>query len=79
MPKDTIRLRNVRLDDWTAEALEAEAEKMPPSHTRQADALRREAQILRGSRSTRVITVRERNGSVGRSKMGGSVATCPEN
>lgn len=60
MPKDTIRLRNMRLDDWTAEALEAEATKMPPSYMKQADALRREAQILRGSRSTRVITVRER-------------------
>ncbi len=57
MAKETIKLRKVRLDDWTAEALEAEAAKMPPKH---ADALRREAHILRGSRSTRVIVVRER-------------------
>jgi hypothetical protein len=60
MAKETIRLRDVRLDDWTAETLEAEAKKMPLSCRKQADGLRRQAEILRGSRDKRMITVRER-------------------
>jgi hypothetical protein len=50
-------IRTIRIDDWIAESLENEANRIPPSHKEQADSLRRQAQIYRGSANPKTIQV----------------------
>jgi hypothetical protein len=48
-------MRAMRVDDWVAESLEAEASLMPPSCKEQADILRQMAQSYRGNSNTKVV------------------------
>jgi hypothetical protein len=43
------------VDDWVAEQMENEANRMPPSYKQQADILRRQARIYRESSSTETV------------------------
>jgi hypothetical protein len=53
-------VRTVRLDDFMAERLEAEAAAMLASYKIQADSLRQLAKSYRESTNQKTITVRER-------------------
>ncbi len=53
------KLHFVRVDDITAETLEREASRMPPSYKEQADILRKEARILRGSTNSKTVPIFE--------------------
>jgi hypothetical protein len=53
------KIRMVRVDDLTADALEREAKRMPPSHKDQADILRDKAQNLRTNGSSNMVPVLE--------------------
>jgi hypothetical protein len=48
-------LRAIRVDDWVAELLETEADRMPPSYKEQADILRKQAQNYRNSSNTKIV------------------------
>lgn len=49
------QLRRMRVDDWIAEQMENEANRMPPSYKPQADILREHVRLLRESSSTNMI------------------------
>jgi len=62
MAETKVTYREVRVADFIAEMLEAEANGMPPSYKAQADALREQARIERKrAESSRLITVRTRH------------------
>jgi len=54
-----IKPRLVRVDDFVAETLEAEADLMPPSEISQADIWRDVAKDLRASKRTKMVRVWE--------------------
>ena len=54
-----IKPRLVRVDDFVAETLEAEADSMSPSEISQADIWRDVAKDLRASKNTRMVRVWE--------------------
>jgi hypothetical protein len=49
----------MRADDFVAESLETEANRMPPGSKDQADLLRLHAKRLRESGATKLISVKE--------------------
>ena len=51
--------RVMRADDFVAESLETEANRMPPGSKDQADLLRLHAKRLRESGATKLISVKE--------------------
>jgi hypothetical protein len=54
-----ITYRQVRVGNWVAEMLEAEADAMPPSYAKDAQSLREQARIYReGAEHSRLITIR---------------------
>jgi hypothetical protein len=55
-----IKVRKMRVVDFVAESLEAEANAMPLSYKAQADILRKQAQVYRGMADQTMVTVRER-------------------
>jgi hypothetical protein len=57
--QEDIKPRSVRLDDFVAETLEANADKMPPWAKSQADVWRIVAKDLRASESTKFVRVWE--------------------
>jgi hypothetical protein len=48
-------LHEMRVDDWVANSLEAEANRMPPSYKEQADILRQQAQNFRNSSNPKTV------------------------
>jgi hypothetical protein len=54
-----MKPRLVRVVDFTAECLEAEADRMPPSRKAEADSLREMAKILRASDNPKMVRVSE--------------------
>jgi hypothetical protein len=54
-----VKLRLVRVDDFVADTLEAQADKMPPWAKFQAENWRDVAKDLRESESTKIVWVRE--------------------
>ena len=57
--RQEMKPRLVRVDDFVAETLEAEAGKMPPWAKSQADIWRNVAMDLRASESTKMVRVWE--------------------
>jgi len=55
-----LKVRQMRVVDFVAETLEAEASAMPPSYKVQADILRQQAQAYRRLADPTMVTVRER-------------------
>ena len=55
-----ITLRHVRIAEFMAEALEREADAMPPSYQDRANQLRQHAKALREGNDHRRVWVRER-------------------
>jgi hypothetical protein len=51
--------RVVRVDDFVAESLEEEANRMPPSYKAQADLLRQQAKNFRESGRTNMVRIWE--------------------
>lgn len=51
--------RLVRVCDFVAEALEAEADRMPPSYKEQADSLRKSAETMRRLGSQKLVRLWE--------------------
>lgn len=51
--------RLVKVSDFVAEALEAEANRMPPSYKEQADNLRKSAETMRRLGSQKLVRVWE--------------------
>lgn len=51
--------RVVKVCDFVAESLEAEADRMPPSNKEQADSLRKSAETMRSVGSQRLVRVWE--------------------
>jgi len=54
-----LKPRFVRVDDFVAESLEAEANRLPPSERTRADILREQARIFRTSGNPRMVRVWE--------------------
>ncbi len=54
-----VKRRLVRVSDFVAESLEAEADRMPPSYREQADSLRRSASLMRQVGSKKLVRVWE--------------------
>jgi hypothetical protein len=50
-------MRVIRVDDYVAERLEAQADEMPPSYKEQADLLREQAQVFRKSHGTATVRI----------------------
>jgi hypothetical protein len=57
-----VKLRLVRVDDFVADTLEAQADKMPPWAKFQAENWRDVAKDLRESESTKIVWVWEEPG-----------------
>jgi len=55
--KEEYVLQNVRVDDFIAEQIEREANRMPPSFQKSADLLRAHARHLRESGDRRIISI----------------------
>lgn len=55
----TYEARVVRVDDYVAETLERDADRMPPSYAEQAAILREQARVFRSSSSTNVVRLWE--------------------
>jgi hypothetical protein len=56
--------RLIRIVDFTAESLEAEADRVPPSMKEHADSLRKMAKIIRQSDNPRMVRVWEEQGGM---------------
>jgi hypothetical protein len=54
-----MKYRLVRVADFTAESLEAEADRVPPSMKEHADSLRKMAKIMRQSDNQKMVRVWE--------------------
>lgn len=54
-----VNPRVIRVADFVAESLEAEANKLPPSRKDQADSLRKQAAIMRESADTKTVKIWE--------------------
>jgi hypothetical protein len=54
-----MRPRTVRVVDFVAESLEAEADRKPPSRKAEADSLRKMAAIMRESTNSKMVRVWE--------------------
>ncbi len=54
-----MKPRLVRVVDFTAESLEAEADRMPPGYKPQAESLRKTARLLRASDNPKMVRVWE--------------------
>lgn len=54
-----VKWRPLRVSDFIAESLEAEADRMPPSYKEQADSLRKSASLVRQVGSKKLVRVWE--------------------